>query len=417
MNSRKEALSILFEVFKNNKFSNKLLSNLIQTKAMSKEDIAFVFKLVYGTIQYKIYLEYVVNKIINPNKTDFKIQILLWMNLYQLKFLKSKAYYVINESVNIAKLINKNYAGLVNKVSKKLEDKELWEVNIKNKQNIFPLENGFPFWLYKKISGDYSKSQAEEFILNSNIESKISLRLNTLKISIKNFEEKYMEKYNLEKSKLIEYFYLTNKNIINQEIFLKGYVTVQDQSSGYASYILNPKPFSKVLDMCSAPGGKLTHLAQIMENSGEIKAYELQENKIHLIEQNLSRLGVKNVILECKNALEISEEKYDFILLDAPCSGYGVIRQKPEIKLKKYSELENLELILLQSQLLEKAYNCAKVDTEIVYSTCTINKKENEEQISNFLLRHKDIKKIYEKVFFGNEYDNDGFYICKMKRI
>ncbi|ALD66749.1 16S rRNA (cytosine(967)-C(5))-methyltransferase RsmB [Spiroplasma cantharicola] len=417
MSARKEALRILFEVFKNNKFSNKLLSNLKQTTAMSKEDIAFVFKLVYGTIQYKIYLEYVVNKIIDSNKTDLKIQILLWMNLYQLKFLKAKAYYVINEAVDIAKSINKNYSGLVNKVSKILEDENIWEVKIKNKQNVFPLENGFPFWLYKKIENDYSKEQAQQFILHSNIESKISLRLNTLKISLEDFEKKYFEKYKLEKSQLIEYFYLSNKNIINQEIFLEGYVTVQDQMSGYASYILAPKENSKVLDMCSAPGGKLTHLAQIMKNTGKIHAYELQENKIHLIKQNLSRLGVKNVILECKNALEIEEEKYDFILLDAPCSGYGVIRQKPEIKLKKYSEQENEELVLLQSKLLEKAYNCTNKGTEILYSTCTINKKENEEQINNFLLKHKDIEKIYEKVFFGNEYDNDGFYICKMKRI
>ncbi|WP_338984751.1 transcription antitermination factor NusB [Spiroplasma endosymbiont of Diplazon laetatorius] len=189
MRSRKEALDILFEVLNNNKFSNKLLNNLIKKEAMSKQDIAFIFKLVYGTIQYKIYLEYVVNKVIDPEKTDYKIQILLWMNLYQLKFLKSKPYYVINESVEVAKSINKNYGGLVNKVSKELVNENLWEVKIKNKQNIFALENGFPFWLFKKIENDYSKEKACEFILHSNKESKISLRLNTLKISKEEFEK------------------------------------------------------------------------------------------------------------------------------------------------------------------------------------------------------------------------------------
>ncbi|AUB31955.1 16S rRNA (cytosine(967)-C(5))-methyltransferase RsmB [Spiroplasma floricola] len=416
MNSRKEALNILFEVFKNNKFSNKLLNNLIKKEAMSKKDIAFIFKLVYGTIQYKIYLEYVVNKVINPNKTDYKIQILLWMNLYQIKFLESKPYYVINESVEIAKTIKENFSGFVNKVSKKLLDKELWKVDIKNKQNIFPLENGFPFWLFKKIESDYSREEAKEFILHSNKESRISLRLNTLKISLKDFEEQYLDKYNLEKSQLIDYFYISDSNIINEDIFKNGYVTVQDQVSGFASFILNPKENSRVLDMCSAPGGKLTHLAQIMNNTGTIDAYELQKNKIRLIEENILRLGVKNVNLSCKNALDIKEEVYDYILLDAPCSGYGVIRQKPEIKLKKYSNEENSNLIQLQSDLLEKAYKCLIKNSELVYSTCTINKNENENQIDIFLKKHKDMKKIYEKVFFGTEYDNDGFYICKMKK-
>ncbi|AGR42396.1 16S rRNA (cytosine(967)-C(5))-methyltransferase RsmB [Spiroplasma diminutum] len=417
MNSRKEALNILFEVFKNNKFSNKLLNNLIKKEAMSKEDIAFIFKLVYGTIQYKIYLEYVVNKVIDPQKTDYKIQILLWMNLYQLKFLESKAYYVINESVEITKEINKNFSGLVNKVSKVLTNQELWKVEIKNKQNIFALENGFPFWLYKKIEKDYSKEDAKQFVLFTNIQSKISLRVNTLKISIEDFENLYLEKYSLIKSELLEGFYLSDFNIVNEEIFLKGLVTIQDQTSGLASEILNPKPNSKVLDMCCAPGGKLTHLGQIMNNTGIIVGNELQKNKEKLIQENITRLGVKNISLIFGNALDINEEDYDFILLDAPCSGYGVIRQKPEIKLKKYSQEEVEELLEVQSKLLEKAYKCSKVGTEIVYSTCTINKDENEKQIEKFLNNHNNIKKIYEKIFFGNEFNNDGFYICKMKRI
>ncbi|QHX36926.1 16S rRNA (cytosine(967)-C(5))-methyltransferase RsmB [Spiroplasma sp. BIUS-1] len=415
MNSRKEALNILFEVIKNNKFSNKLLNNLIKKEAMSKEDIAFIFKLVYGTIQYKIYLEYVVNKLIDPEKTDYKIQILLWMNLYQIKFLNSKPYYVINEAVEIAKDINKNYSGLVNKVSKSLLEEKYWEVDIKNKQNILSLENGFPFWLFKKIEKDYSRDQAEEFVLISNVESKISMRLNTLKISKEEFEKNYLEKYELKNSKLINYFYLSNKNIVNEDIFKKGYVTIQDQTSGLASHILNPRKESKVLDMCCAPGGKLTHLAQIMQNTGTIDAYELQENKMKLIQENLNRLGVENVNLVCKNALDIDERKYNYILLDAPCSGYGVLRRKPEIKLKKHSETETQNLLNLQLELLEKAYRCLDKDGELVYSTCTINKDENENQIEKFLERHKDIEKIFEKVFFGREYDNDGFYICKMK--
>ncbi|WP_338984749.1 RsmB/NOP family class I SAM-dependent RNA methyltransferase [Spiroplasma endosymbiont of Diplazon laetatorius] len=215
---------------------------------------------------------------------------------------------------------------------------------------------------------------------------------------------------------MIDYFYLSKNNIVNEEIFKKGLVTIQDQTSGLASHILNPKLDSKVLDMCCAPGGKLTHLSQIMKNSGTIDAYELQENKIKLIIENLSRLDVKNVSLKCQNALDIEEKEYDYILLDAPCSGYGVIRQKPEIKLKKHSDQENLELIDLQEKLLDKAYKCMKKGTEIVYSTCTINKDENENQINKFLNKYKDVEIIYEKIFFGEEYDNDGFYICKMKK-
>ncbi|AGR41530.1 16S rRNA (cytosine(967)-C(5))-methyltransferase RsmB [Spiroplasma taiwanense] len=416
MNTRQEALNILFKVFKNNEFSNKLLNKLIKNELISKKDIAFIFKLVYGTIQYKIYLEYVTNKLIDANKTDFKIQILLWMNLYQYKFLNAEMYYVVNEAVKIAKNINSNLVSLVNKVSKKLYEKNYWEVIIKNNQNKIPLEAGFPFWLFKKIEKDYSKEKALNFIRKSIQQSKITIRVNTLKISIESFEEKYLVDLNLEPSKLMSGFYLLDKNIIHHEIFEKGLVTIQDQASGLASVILDPQKNSSVLDMCSAPGGKLTHIGQLMQNTGKITAFEINSKKISLILSNINRLGLTNVELNCNDALNIDEKKYDYILLDAPCSGYGVIQHKPEIKLKKYSNEEVKTLLNTQSLLLEKAYKCMKKNSFLVYSTCTINKDENEYQISKFIKKHLDLVLEKEVILFGDEYNTDGFYICRLRK-
>ncbi|AHI53198.1 RNA-binding Sun protein [Spiroplasma culicicola AES-1] len=417
MNSRFKAWEIIYKVIVENQFSNKLLNNLAKQKAMSSSDIAFIFKLVYGTIQYKIYLEYVVNKIIDASKTNMKIQILLWMVLYQMKFLNQPDYSIVNESVEAAKLIDKNSSGFVNAISKQLLNQQLWIVDIKNKQNIFPLKNGFPFWLFQQIKNDYGIEIANQIVLSSNQDKRISFRVNETKISKQELYLKYKDDYQLEESKIASNCLIANKNIIASDLITQGLIYIQDETSILAVEQLNLKSNTNILDLCCAPGGKLSYMCAIVDKNTIIDANEINNSKEKIILENLNRLDLKNFNLYFGDGIKFnSQKKYDSIMLDAPCSGYGVLKRKPEIKLKKYSNEEVEQLLLTQEKLLDNAASLLNAEGSILYSTCTVNKKENQDQIQKFLTRHNTFRIIFEKQFFGFEGNNNGFYICKIKK-
>lgn len=207
-------------------------------------------------------------------------------------------------------------------------------------------------------------------------------------------------------------------NIASTDYFKNGLVTIQDESSQLIAPLLDPQPTDLVLDMCCAPGSKTTHLAAIMNNQGKIIAYDLFEHKIKLVEANLKRLGVNNVELHVGDATllkeKYSEESFDKILLDAPCSGLGVMKRKPEIKYHDSGAMDTI--IPLQAKLLDNAYYLLKKNGKMVYSTCTINKKENEQMIKQFLDKYPDMKIIEEKKILPYVYDSDGFYMCKLEK-
>ncbi|QEH62190.1 16S rRNA (cytosine967-C5)-methyltransferase [Spiroplasma chinense] len=414
MNARKKALDILYEVFENNQFSNKLLNKMALQKAMSKQDIAFIFKLVYGTIQYKIYLEYVVNKLIDPNKTNFKIQILLWMSFYQIKFLETPIYSVVNEAVEISKKIDSHLSGFVNSVLKKIQDKTLWNVDIKNKQNVLALENGFPFWLYKQIANQYGSDNADKLVLDSIKPVKISFRVNENLITIEDFVKLYQDELELEKSKIARNCFFTSNKLFESNAFKEGLVYIQDETSILAVELLNPKPNSKIVDMCCAPGGKLTYIASLVGKDTKVLGCEINSSKENIIRKNIESQKLENIDLVFKDATTLKENSFDYILLDAPCSGYGVLKRKPEIKLKKRSKQEIEELLKVQKELLITAYNLMDEGATLLYSTCTVNKDENQNQVENLLNNFKDLELIEEKQFFGFEGNNNGFYIAKI---
>lgn len=414
ISSRHRALNILFEIFENNKFSNITLNKLKQTIFLSKSDINFIFVLVYGVIQYKIYLEYIINKIINPTKTNRKTQILLWMGLYQMKFLNTPTYSIVNEAVEIAKKINIS-PSFVNAVLRKLTNKNLWVVNIKNKKNIFCLENGFPYWLYKQLEDDYGIENAKKIVIFSNEKPLISFRININKISIEEFLNQFTSKLEIKRSTIAKNAFLTNDKIFTSEAFLNDLIYIQDETSILAVEILNPKPNHSVLDMCAAPGGKLTYIAQLVGQDTKIIGNEINHSKKAIIEKNILNSGCKNIEMQYFDARDI-KDKFDYILIDAPCSGFGVIRKKPEIKLRKRTKEEMNQLYKMQEELLNNAYNLLNESGVILYSTCTMNKKENQDQIIQFLKSYKKMKLEYEKQFFNFEANYNGFYIAKMKK-
>nr|WP_036246486.1 16S rRNA (cytosine(967)-C(5))-methyltransferase RsmB [Mesoplasma chauliocola] len=415
-NSRKIAFEILKKVFKNKSFSNILLND-VSKMPISDKFKNLIFATVHGTITNQILLNEVTKKLVDAKKTNIDIQILLWMSIYQLRFLKTiPQYAVVNESVMIAKSINNKFAGLLNACLKKVikNEEELFNFSSLDKLQKICIENSFPINLFSLIEKGYGFENAKRIAIDSNQKPVISFRVNTIKISFEDFFEKYKEEFDLQKTEVLNCL-VSKKAIVKSDAYKNGEITIQDPASILVANTLNPSSNSKVLDMCSAPGGKLTHLSMIMQNTGTITGYEISENKIKLINENIQRLGCKNINLICGDATKINEkENYDFVLLDAPCSGFGVLKRKPEIKINKIDFKNVNSIVEIQKNLLETAYFNLSKNGTLVYSTCTINPEENQIQIANFIKKHNDIEIIEEKQLFGYEMNTDGFYICKM---
>ncbi|ATZ18596.1 16S rRNA (cytosine(967)-C(5))-methyltransferase [Williamsoniiplasma somnilux] len=416
-NSRVIAWNLLKKVFIHNNFSNILLNEI------SKQDLEdkfknLIFAIVHGTITYKIYLQHLSDKLIDSKKTPIEIQIIIWMSIYQLRFLQAiPRYAILNEAVNMAKSVNPKFAGFVNACLQKIlrEENTFYNIDIKSPTLKFCIENSFPHELYLKILADYGEGIAQKVVENSLTKPLISFRVNTLKISSDKFWNNYHEQLALVKTKVTDCF-TTDQSIVKTDIFKNGLITIQDQASILVGNTLSPKLNSRVLDMCSAPGGKLTHLAAIMNNTGKIIGYEIADNKFKYIQENILRLGVTNVELICSDATKINDSQgFDYILLDAPCSGFGVLKRKPEIK-NNFNIKSVNEITIIQKQLLVTAFANLKTQGTLVYSTCTINKEENQKQIEEFIKHYPNMTIISEQQLFGFEDNTDGFYICKMQK-
>ena len=222
------------------------------------------------------------------------------------------------------------------------------------------------------------------------------------------------------------------KDIENNELFKEGLFTIQDISSMIASKVLNPKENSMALDVCSAPGGKTTHIATLMKNTGKVISRDVFEHKLKLINNTVNRLGLTNVEVQNFDASILDEnslDKFDYVLADVPCSGLGIIRRKPEIKYKLKKEIKDLPII--QRKILDNASKYVKVGGNLLYSTCTILDSENIEVINSFLNENNNFELVpidevnvdldnqekgYLKIY-PNIHGMDGFFIAKLKRV
>ncbi len=418
---REIAMHILFEVIHKKKYSNKLLALLDQKYLLMEKDKKLIYKIVYGTLQNKIFLEFIINNYINQNKSNDKIQILLWLSLYQIYFLnKIPPYAIVNEAVEIAKSVNKIYGNFVNAVLNKIIRsgdilKFLENSNDLTTNEKYLIKYSMPNWIYELIKNYYLENDVKKFIEDNINEPKLSYRVNTNKISYQQFISLFSERYFFVKSTIVKTGITGMKSLINTPLFYDGYIIAQDEMSQMISEVLDPKKNELILDMCAAPGGKTTHISQLMENTGVIDALEISPKKIEILEENINKLNCQNINIHNLNALKYEPTfLYDKILLDSPCSGLGVLKRKPEIKYYNVKKLKISNLIKEQSALLSKAYKLLKVGGILVYSTCTINFFENENQITNFVKRFPDMEIITKKQVFGFETNTDGFYYCKL---
>lgn len=414
--ARIHAYRILNQYFEDESFLNIALNEELKKSELKREDKDLCTSIVYGTIQNLLAIQYQLQPYIKGKRVKKKIKTLLYLSLYQLMYLdKIPEYAVINEAVNIAKKQGYQTSKFVNAVLRNFVRNERRSLDGLDELERISIETSHPLWMVKMFNKQYSLEKTKKICLEDNTPPTRSGRVNTLKAS----KEELLKEGCFKEGTLSKDALLYNKgNLALTSYFKEGKVTIQDESSQLVARLLDPQKTDYVLDMCSAPGSKTTHLSALMENQGKIEAYDLYEHKVKLVEYNLRRLGVKNVHIQAGDSTKLKEvypeKTFDRILLDAPCSGFGVLKRKPEIKYHDSSIMDGL--VSLQALLLENAYYLLKNDGTMVYSTCTINKKENELMIQKFIEKHPDMEVIKQRTILNYEYHTDGFFMCKMKK-
>lgn len=442
-NSREITMEILVDINKNGAYSNKAIDRHLN-KSISSQDENLIRELVYGVLENKIYIDYILSKAskIRVKKIHFQIIEILRTAIYQIIFMdKIPDSAAVNEAVNLAKKFgHKGTIGFVNGVLRSIvrEKDSFANIDIKDKAKYIATKYSHQEYMVKRWIKEYGEDFAEDLCISNNQRPLLNIRVNTLKITKENLLNRLedMDYDVLEAKYAKDCLIIRNPfRITETEEFKKGYFTIQDESSILVGQITNPKKGSLILDVCAAPGGKSTHLAQLMNNKGKILSRDIYDHKIDLIKDNIKRLGVSNIEVQIYDALKLDENlisKVDYCIVDAPCSGLGLIRRKPEIKMNR-SEDDISNLIDLQKQIINIAKQYVKVGGILVYSTCTIEPEENINLIREFLQENSSFKLVnIEDEFsckenldtlkegyiqlFPNIHGTDGFFIAKMIR-
>ena len=443
---REIALKVLYDIEKKESYSNIALDDTLKqvrkkSEKIDQRDISFISEIVYGTISWKLTIDEVIKKYSNLKIKKISPWILniLRMSIYQILFLdKVPKSAAVNEGVNLAKRYgHKASSNFVNAILRKVDKKDYEEFFIiKDEAERISKTTSMPLWIVKQLLKQNRMEKVEQICQASNLRPKLYIRVNTLKTDEQSLvKELGKEGIQVEKGELENFLVLQGaKNIESLKVFQEGKFTVQDEMAGYIPKFLNPKPNEKILDACSSPGGKTTYMAQLMDNQGEIKAWDLHEHRVKLVNQVANRLGITIIQTEVKDAT-IYEQKYynyfDKILLDVPCLGIGVVKRKPDIKWKRKEE-DIEEITKIQEEILENCSKYLKQGGELVYSTCSILREENEDIIYKFIknnpnytideihnIKEKFLEEFVQKEKFIQVFQNektDGFFICKIRK-
>ncbi|MDQ0412554.1 16S rRNA (cytosine(967)-C(5))-methyltransferase RsmB [Mesobacillus stamsii] len=443
-NVRDAALQLLETVEKNQAYSNLLLNNAIKTNEISAIDIGLLTELVYGTLQRKMTLDFYLKPFIEKNK---KLQTwvvnLLRMTVYQMVYLdKIPDRAAIFEAVEISKRRgHKGIASLVNGVLRSIQRNGLPQLaTIIDPAERISIETSHPLWLVRRWVVQFGIEKTREMC-----EVNLTVPLQTGRVNLTRISREEClalleeEGFEVEPSPILpEAIKCLRGNLASSKAFHYGLLTIQDESSMLVAHALGIEEEEIILDACAAPGGKSTHIAEKLGNSGKVISLDLHEHKVKLISQTAERLGLGNIEAQKMDSREAAQKfqhkSMDRILLDAPCSGLGVMRRKPDMKYtKKEQDLSQLKAI--QLSLLESVAPLLKEEGTLVYSTCTVDREENQEVIDIFLRKHPEFSgdptlaermpeairpliNDFEVQILPQDFGSDGFYIaCLRKKV
>ncbi len=397
--SRGTAIRILNRVERTDSYLDKLLDAELKSSELSDPDKGLLTEIVHGVLRWQNRLDWVLNGFSHGNfaKSEINLKNALRVALYQILFLDRVPHAAaVNEAVEFIKRIRgEKPAGLVNAVLRNI---------IRNIEGIrYPDPNedlvqylavyhSHPHWMVKRWLARFEKDETAQLLIANNERPMLSLRVNRLKADVDHFiRELENQQIACTRSPLIEHFVRvkTLSKIGQMDLFRNGHFTIQDESAALPCLLLSPQPGERVIDMCAAPGGKTTNIAELMHNEGEVVAVDKYEAKLNLIRGSAERLGLRNIRLVAADAAILEEHQADRVLLDAPCSGTGVLSKKPDIKWKR-DIADLMKLGALQADLMENAARLVKPGGVLVYSTCTMEPEENQLLVRAFLSRHPE---------------------------
>lgn len=425
-NARAEAVKLLIKTVEEEAYSNLIMDKALKDSELSVQEKAFCTQLYYGVMERLLTLKYLLRVYSDkkPEKLDVPVKYILYTGLYQMKYCdKIPDSAAVNESVKLAGYFRKKSAsGFINAILRKFQRAEKKIPLTGDWWQDMQVRYSAPVPLLKQITEEHGGQFAEDFFEDSLKPPPCVIRVNPLKADTEALQELHPEKLNV-----LDYAYkIQAADVRHTEAFRKGLFHVQDTASQFCcQMILAPEPGETILDMCAAPGGKSFTIAQIMQNRGNVYAFDLHPHRVKLIQEGADRLGLTCVHTNVQNAAQYHQDmpQADRILCDVPCSGLGVIRRKPEIK---YKSLESFtELPEVQYQILENSAKYLKPGGILVYSTCTILRRENEEVVQKFLNHHPEFVPVPLKEFdsesgwitFSPAYAGcDGFFAAKLRR-
>ena len=452
---REAAFKALLAIERDGSYSNLELSKMLASDELSNK--GFIREIVYGVTENKIYLDYILDKFIKKGAAKTKLQalIILRMGVYQILFMNSVPNYAaVNESVALARRFARGMDGFINGVLRNFirNMDSASEIDVKGQLEYLSIRYSCQLKLVEELVSMLGFEHAKMLLEHAGHRPPLSIRVNVAKISVKELADRLRANgFEIEGSKLSDRVLLVKGGALTEAIeYKEGLFSIQSEESCAIADFADAKSTELVIDLCAAPGGKAAAMAeQILKPStstepltetepgkqpststepltktepgiagGKVVALELYEHRAALIEATARRLGLENIEVRCQDAVEQIDElvgKADLVLADVPCSGLGVIRRKPEMKYR--DEFDFDELVEIQKGILETGSSYLKPGGRLIYSTCTINPRENELMVKDFLERHEEF--ISEKEVKLSPFDNgyDGFYMNKLKKI
>jgi 16S rRNA (cytosine967-C5)-methyltransferase len=442
MSARQTALQIVYKVNEDGAFSNVAMDKELSKNLLKdRRDVSLVTEIVNGTIKNRIYLDHVLQQFSKQKleKLSPWVRNVLRISAYQILFLdKIPESAAVNEGVNLTKKYShQGSVKFVNAVLRNIIRKKhelSFPEKEKNVSQYLSIKYSFPAWLTENFIKSYGEENTEKMFKYFNSVPPVWIRINNILTTPEEIENLFSEKeVKIERSKYVPEGYKVAEGnpAMNMDAYKKGLFSVQDITSMFAVDILDPLPEENIIDVCSAPGGKTAFIAERMNNKGNVKAIELYEHRIKIIEENCKRNQITIVDAETGDARDLHlkyREEFDKVLADVPCSGLGVLGKRPDLKYHADSCKET-GITEIQKDILKSSAGILKPGGVLVYSTCTLNKEENEDIVNNFLLENKN----FEKESFPDKYqefitdegylqtlpfrdDINGFFIAKLRK-
>lgn len=421
--NRKTAYLTLMDVETKKSFSNLALNH--QVILHKPDSQGFVRELVYGVLENKMLLDHYIDQLVKTGAASLKAsdRTILRMGIYQLGYMDSvPEYAAVNESVVMAKKYCHGRSGFINGVLRGyLAKKDTLTLPDRDKDIIEYLSVKYSYkpWIVELWADEYGVEFTEAMLAAGNETPQNTIRLNWLRCIKEDLMEKLQEKgFEVAHGELCQNaIHVKGSGLLETEMYKSGLFSVQDESSMLVAEKLDPKHGELIMDVCAAPGGKTMAIAERMNNTGKVLSSDVYRRKLDLIDREAKRLGIRNVETRAWDATRVDSSmigKADRVLVDAPCSGLGVVRRKPEIKYKDKTEEMDL-LPRKQLTILSSSAQYVKSGGTLVYSTCTINPYENQRVVDDFIRKNPrfEVEEMIQLV--PNEHHTDGFFICVMK--